>query len=128
MQQVGEKLHEPAVAGGSAVYPKLLERAADVGLHGVENVANLVADGFQSRTHDVCARTAFRKAADQPSGVGLPMWRAQTGQRRHKVDAAIVGQLRGLFAQGIYGFAGHQPRSPLHRCAGVHNVAFHCIS
>ncbi|GBH09892.1 Exonuclease VII [Pseudomonas syringae pv. actinidiae] len=76
----------------------------------------------------MCTRTAFRQAANQPSGIGLPVWRAETGKRRHKVDAAIVSQLRGLLAQGLYGFAGHQPRSPLHRCAGVHNVAFHCIS
>ncbi len=55
------------------------------------------------------------------------MRRAQAGQRRHEVDAAIVSQLRGLFAEGIDRLTGHQPRSPLNGRAGVNDVAFHGV-
>ena len=59
-------------------------------LHHVEHVADLVGDRFQRRADDVVAVRVAGHADDRRPGVRRPVRRAQPGERRHEVHAAVV--------------------------------------
>ena len=88
-ENVGLELHQEAVARRAAVAAQLLQRDARILLHRLDDVARLVADRLQHRTHYVRPRRAARHAHQRAPRVRIPMRRAETDQSRHEVDAVI---------------------------------------
>jgi hypothetical protein len=52
-QDIGLKLHQEIVNGGSSVYSKFADALAGVGFHGVDELAALEGDAFERGADDV---------------------------------------------------------------------------
>src|SRR5690625_4468122 len=59
-EHIGLDLHADTVVGDAAVHLEHIDIDARVGPHGFGHIATLVADGLQSRSHDMCARVETR--------------------------------------------------------------------
>src|SRR5690606_24201901 len=92
---VGLELHEEVVGRGPAVDLERLERGADVGAHGAEEVGDLQGDALERGAGDVRAGGAARDAGDQAAGVRAPVGGAEAGVGGDEDDAAAVGDAGG---------------------------------
>ena len=61
----------------------------------VEHVGALERDRLERGARDVRRGGAAREAEDRAARVGVPVRRAEAGERRHEIDAAVVGHARG---------------------------------
>ena len=88
VEDVGEPLHRPVGRHHAAVDAQhgLGRRALPVLLHGVEQVARLVGDGFQRRAGEFGRPGIARQAEDRAARLGIPMRRAETDEGRHEID------------------------------------------
>ena len=93
-EQVGLKLHQQLLAGGAAVDAQLRQIDSRVGLHRFEQVGDLEGDALERGAGDVAGGRAAREPDDRAARVGIPVRRAQAGERGHEVDAAAVGHRR----------------------------------
>ena len=89
------ELHQEVVGGSAAVHPQLLQPDAGIPLHGVQDVAALVGDGFQRGPDNVLAVAAAGQPHDGAAGVHVPVGGAKPGKGRHNVDAAVILQPAG---------------------------------
>ena len=87
VQDVGQELHGPVARHHAAVDAQHgLRRARPVAVHGVEQIARLVADGLQRRARDLVGAGGARQAEQRAARVGLPVGRAEPDEGRHQVD------------------------------------------
>ena len=85
-----------------------------VALHRVEQVGHLEGDAFERRAGDVAARGAAGDADDGAARVRVPVRRAQAGERRHEIHAAVVGhRCRQRFD---FGGGADEPRPSRSHC------------
>ena len=119
-EHVGLELHQPAVGDRAAVGLQHLEPLPRRRLLGAHRVDRLVGDRLQRRPRQVRAAAAAGEADDRAARVGVPVRRAEPGQRGDEVDAVVAVQ-RGRQRLGLR----RPPRSmpepvaqPLHRGAG----------
>ena len=89
------ELHQEVVSRCSAVYLELLESASGILLHGLHDVHGLECDTFQSRARYVTCGRAAADAVERALGILVPVWGAQTGERRHEVYSSIVRHALG---------------------------------
>ena len=94
-EDVGLELHEEPVRGRAAVGAQHLELPR----HRVDHVRDLEGDRLERRPRDVLARGAARDPADQAAGIGIPVRRAEPGQRRHEVDAPVESTCRASVSE-----------------------------
>ena len=94
-EQVALQLHQEIIFTGAAVHPQLPERQRGVSCHCAYHIVHLKRDALQSRPGDVSVAGATAESADGGPGVGVPVWCAQAGERRHKVHSAVVGHALG---------------------------------
>ena len=93
-EQVGLKLQQAVVGGRAAVDAQLRQLDPGVVSHRVEQVGDLERDALQGGPGDVPGRRAARDPDDGAARVRIPVRRAQAGEGRHEVDAAVVGHRR----------------------------------
>ena len=96
LEHVGLELHEEAIRGRPAVGPQ----HAGLDREDVDDVGDLMGDRLQRRPREVRTGRPSGQAADQPTRVGVPVRRPETGQRGHEIDAArridLAGERLGL--------------------------------
>ena len=114
---------------GAAVHAQLAERDVGVPLHRPQHVRYLVADAVQRRTHDLCPVRRPRHPIQHAHGGGVPVRRAQAGERRHQV--ALVALARG--ARELLGLTHglHEPHvvlQPRHDGTRVVDVALQDVA
>ncbi len=125
LQEIGLELQQPFVARGAAIHPEFFQGRRTVLLHGVEDIADLVGDGFQGRAHQVRPPAVLTQTAEQSTGFGPPVRGAKATQGRDEVDATVVRQRRGFGGQHIQvPCTAQQASRPADRGAGVDDVAF----
>ena len=113
-------------AAGAAVGEQRRTARSGVLAASLEDVADLVRDRLDARARQVRGRRAAGQAADQSARVGVPVRRAEAGERRHEVDAAGVGDrpARDRATRGAGSAQPEQLAEPLDGAAGDGDVAF----
>ena len=95
------KLHEEVVHTRAAVDLQRIQTDARIQLHGVEHVVGLEGEGFEGRADQVVFVHAAGQSHDRAARVGIPMRRAQSGERRHDITARRITHAgREVFAVG----------------------------
>ena len=93
-EQVGLGLHDKRRGRGPAIGTEELQRNGPF-LDHIDNVADLVTDGVDSRASEVALVVAYTHAGNEPMGLPIPMRSTQTGESRNQGDAATVGHCLG---------------------------------
>src|SRR5690606_13498836 len=127
-EQVGLELHEEVVGHRAAVHPQRAQLLAGVLLHGIQNVAGLVGDGFQRGADDVVDLDATGQAEQRAARTWVPIGRTEAGEGGHQVDAIAVRHLGGEVF-GIERIVDHLQlvAQPLHGGTAVEDRAFQRI-
>ena len=107
----------------------VLPRRAPVLLHGLEQIAGLVADGLERGLGQFGPRRAARQSEDGAARFGIPVGRAKAHEGRHEIDLLSAGRPPAGQFTGLIGCPHDlQPvAQPLHRCAGDEDRAFQRI-
>jgi hypothetical protein len=114
--------------GRTAVDTQLDERGSARCGHGVDDVTGLVGHRLDDRTGDLGPAGPAGDTDDRPAGVGVPPGRAESGEGRHHVHPAGVGNrcCEGARLGGVVDDL--QPvAQPLHRSAGDEDRALERI-
>ena len=125
---VGHSLHQVVVGARAAVHFESLHGDAGVGLHGVQDIVDLIAQAVQRGADDVVFVATTGQAHDGAAGVLIPVGRAEAGEGGHDVAAVGVLDLLGH----VLGVAGvfQQPQlvpQPLDRGTGHEDRTFQRI-
>ena len=125
---VGHGLHQVVVGARAAVHFESLHGDAGVGLHGVQDIVDLIAQAVQRGADDVVFVAATGQAHDGAAGVLIPVGRAEAGESGHDVAAVGVLDLLGhvLGVTGVF----QQPQlvpQPLDRGTGHEDRTFQRI-
>ena len=95
-EHVGLELHQPAVDGRAAVGAQLGERLAPARAPSPGRRRRSGRRSPRASARARCARVgAAREPDDRPARVGVPVRRAEAGQRGDEVDAVVGVQRRG---------------------------------
>ena len=103
--------------------------AAPVLLHGFEQIARLVADGFERRLRQFLVRRAARQAEERAARLGIPVGRTEPDEGRHEIDL-LVADRRTCASCARFGRRLDQLQAvaqPLHGSAGDEDRAFQRI-
>ena len=87
---VRDRLHEEPVRRGAAVGEDAPRRHPGARPHHLQHVADLVRHRFQGRADDVRLRRVRGHPQDGRPRVRAPVRRAEPGERRHEIHAAVV--------------------------------------
>src|SRR5581483_2310672 len=128
-QDVGLQLHAQVVGGDAAVDLQHLQVHAGILLHGLADVAALVADRLQGCPGQVSVGVEPGQADDHAAGVASPVRREQPGERRNEIDPAVVGHLAGQrFGLGRTGDHAELVAQPLYRRSGDRDRALQGVA
>ena len=95
VQDVRLELHHPVVGCGAAIDGELPRLHARVGLHGHEHVVGGIRHGLQRSAGQVACPGAAGETHQRSPGLGLPVGRAETHERRNEIDAIVGREVRG---------------------------------
>ena len=89
-EQVGLKLQQTVVRGGTAIYSQLRQLDSGVVFHGGQEIGDLERDALDGGPRDVPGRGPARDPYDSSARIGIPMRRAQPGKGGHEVHTPVV--------------------------------------
>ena len=90
---VGDQLQQERVPDRAPVGAQLDERRSGLQGHRVEDVPDLVCDGFERCAGKVRPGAMLREAANQPPRVLVPVRCTHSGEGRYEIDTAVVDEI-----------------------------------
>ena len=83
-------LHQVIVGGSASVHLQRGQPDTGIGLHGGEHIVNFVGNGIQGGPDDVVPVYAPGQTHNGSPGIGIPVWRTQTGKGGDNIAPARV--------------------------------------